>query len=113
MTLTAPLTVPIVGVYDLTDDFEQTLLIRTRRDLTSEKPRLTPGADIGGSKAARGDAEHGQIGLAIADGNCLGILCQGPVSQRDKTRSLVDPFSNDGCVNGRVMESETIEPQVY
>jgi hypothetical protein len=100
-------------VYDLADNFEQTPLITTRSDLTSEKPRLTPGTDIGGGETAGGDTEHGQIGLVITDGDRLRILCQGPASKRSKAGPFIDLLGYDGCVDHRVTESEPIEPQIH
>ena len=104
---------PIVRVYDLADNFEQTLLIRIRSDLASEKPRLRSAADIGGGETAGSDAKHGQIGLVVADGDRLGIGCQDPVAKRSKARPFVDLLGYDSCVDHRVTETEPIKPQVH
>src|SRR5580692_3759491 len=100
-------------MYDLADNLEQPPLIRIRNELTSEKPRLTSAADIGGSEATTSDAEHGKIWLAIAYGDRLGILCQDPVAKRNKARPFVSLLGYYSCVDHRVMKSEAIEPQIH
>ena len=75
LSVVAPLTTSVVGMYDLTDNLAQALLIMMRSDLTSKKSRLSPRPHVAGGETARSDAEHGQIWFAITDGDCLGILC--------------------------------------
>ena len=103
---------PTGGVDDLGDNVEQAPLIRRRRDLASQKPRLSSVADIGGSKTAGCDAKHGEIGLIVADGNRLGIRCQDPVAKGNKACPLVDLLGHDSYVERGFTKCELIEPQI-
>jgi hypothetical protein len=100
-------------MYDLADNLQETLLIRIRSDLTSEKPRLTSAPDVRRSETIGGSAKHGQIRFLIPDGDRLGIVCEGPVAKRSKTRSFVDLLACNHSVDRCVTESESIELEIH
>ena len=69
-----------IRIRDRACDLEQSALIGMSGDPTPEEARLACATNIGGCKAACGDAKHRQVRFLVACRDRLGVRAQDPIT---------------------------------